>query len=205
MTPSERKKIGAKQERQENGWEHNSGASVRGGFPFEPGQRRRAWRRGTVCESWPWKAGHPRWGGGTRGKQSPRGSGLEEWGEVRSSLQKGNPGIEEHAEGQTSRPGGGAEQAADDPGQAQRWGPEPQPVWLLLSHAEATCLGEEREVTALALRASLGSPPWDGGKGLQLFRMQCQAYATLFIVKSYGFVFNQQHEIFQCQDLVRDF
>lgn len=54
------------------------------------------------------------------GKQSPRGSGLEEWGEVRSSLQKGNPGIEEHAEGQTSRPDGGAEQAADDPGQAQR-------------------------------------------------------------------------------------
>lgn len=43
-------------------------------------------------------------------------------------------------------------------------------------HGEASCLGERREATALALGASLGSPPQDGGKGLQLFRMQCQAY-----------------------------
>ena len=30
-------------------------------------------------------------------------------------------------------------------------------MWQLVSHAEATCLGEKREVTALALGASLGS------------------------------------------------
>lgn len=36
--------------------------------------------------------------------------------EVRSSLQKGNTGIEKHIEGQTLRPDGNGQQAADDPG-----------------------------------------------------------------------------------------
>lgn len=58
MTPSEQKKIGAK-ERQGNDQERNSGTLMRGRFLFEPGQWEQAWREATVGESWHWKTGSP--------------------------------------------------------------------------------------------------------------------------------------------------
>lgn len=63
---------------------------------------------------------------GTHGGVEGRGEAVSPWfwfGRMGGSeviAAEGESGIEEHAEGQTSRPDGGAEQAADDPGQAQR-------------------------------------------------------------------------------------
>lgn len=66
MTPSEQKKIGVKKERQGSDQERNSGTSRHG--------ERAQWVRADTG-----RLGHPWWGEGKERKQSPCGSGLEEW------------------------------------------------------------------------------------------------------------------------------
>lgn len=63
-----------------------------------------------------------------------------------------------HIAKQTLQPDGSVQQAADDTGLRLRGEVKHHSLLhFLISHREASCLGEKRSATDLALRASLGS------------------------------------------------
>ena len=77
---------------------------------------------------------------------------------MRSPLEIGNTRIEKHIEKQTLQPDGSVQQAAGDTGPRLRGGVKYQRLLhFLISHREASCLGEKRSVTDLTPNASLGS------------------------------------------------